>query len=481
MRNLNQHAGGPLKANAADRQTMRAMIAVSGVLSRIVANTENRPARGAQLQADAKRWQPELSRLLDDAEGAALVLELAALAAATAVNIGAIETCLGQIAARLCPRRDAASQRLLLEIVEREYRAAADVETKVAELTSGTASHSGDATQAGLDEEQQSRLAALLRVQCGESERLGIVSVKVNPGGLSKRTIFVELRNNSVLPTQIVLRQDLASSPLGTTVTDEYPLLKVLFDAGVKVPKPFAIDATGSIAGSPLIVVDRASGIAIGDGMNIFDNDNHASAALVVAREMAKYHAIPVERLPDSVLGKHKTNVEIMRADVELLKQKWDACSATSAVIDAALGWLFDHLDAAGEQRSLTHGDMRFHNVLIDGDDVSVLLDWELAMVASPGFDLAYIYQDAKKLVDWQAFLTAYTAAGGVVPSREIIDFYLIRTEVFIAINMSLMEDGFAAGAFDDLLTVYGSIAIPPVCRHRLAERLLATLAGAPL
>ena len=473
LRTVNKHVAGPLKADARDHLATRAMIAVSGVLSRVIANTESRPARIEQLRTTAQKWQPELSRLLTSDKGAALVRELAQLASAGGeANAAALEECLAQSAALLVTRKDKAAQSLLLEIVDQEFSAAQAVEQKFSELVKDTALMGGETAQIGLDSEQQKKLVTLLQQQCGESEQLAITSVKVNPGGLSKRTIFVELKGNKVLPDHIVLRQDLASSPLGTRVVDEFPLLRVLHEAGVKVPLPLALDAQGVVAGSPLLVVSKTPGSVIGDGINIFDTVGRAGCAIALAREMARYHAIPVEQLPDSVPGRNKTNIETMCADIEVLQKKWDECGTSSVVVDTALAWLFDHLDYAGEQRSLSHGDLRFHNLLVEGSEVVALLDWEIATVSSPGFDLGYAYQDVVKLVDWQTFLDAYADAGGKVPPQETIDFYLIRTEVFIAVNMAKMEDGFLVGAFDNLLAVYGSISFPQYCRYLLAERL---------
>ena len=477
LRNINKHVGGPLKTGAQDNNTARALFAVSGVLSRVIVNAEAQSQRLEQLKASVKKWRAEFLRLLPaGGEGGQLVNELGGLVDSAASDLHAIEKCLAQIAGYLGRQKSADAQALLREIVEQEYLTAQALEKDFQALVSDMSLQGGETAQTGLTDDERQKLIKLLQQQCGESDQLGIVGVNVNPGGLSKRTIFVQLKNNQVLPQQIVLRQDLASSPLGTTVVDEFPLLKVLHEAGVKVPQPLALDAEGAVVGSPLLVVNRAAGSVVGDGINIFDKQGRDGCALALAREMAKYHAIPIERLPDSVSGKNKSNIETMRADIEVLRKKWDESSATSIVIDAAFAWLFDHLDYAGEQRSLVHGDLRFHNLLVEGGDVVALLDWEIAMVSNPGFDLGYVYQDIVQLMDWQKFLDAYAAAGGVVPPQETIDFYQIRTELFIAVNMSRMEDGFLAGAFDNVLAVYGSISFPQHCRYRLAERLHAAL-----
>lgn len=47
---------------------------------------------------------------------------------------------------------------------------------------------------------------------------------------------------------------------------------------------------------------------------------------------------------------------------------------------------------------ALTHGDCLFHNIMFDGDRMTALLDWELASVGLPAFDLGYLIWSAEVL-----------------------------------------------------------------------------------
>ena len=71
LRNINKHVGGPLKSGAQDRNTTRALFAISGVLSRVIVNAENTSPRLDQLKASCKKWQPQLSRLMPTGTDAA--------------------------------------------------------------------------------------------------------------------------------------------------------------------------------------------------------------------------------------------------------------------------------------------------------------------------------------------------------------------------------------------------------------------------
>jgi aminoglycoside phosphotransferase (APT) family kinase protein len=161
-----------------------------------------------------------------------------------------------------------------------------------------------------------------------------------------------------------------------------------------------------------------------------------------------------------------------MRSDLEGLHKKWQECKVPSITIEAAFAWLFEHLEYAGENRCLIHGDLRFHNVLVDGGALVAILDWELAAMHNPGFDLAYAYSDVTQLVSWQRFLSEYASAGGLVPSQETLSFYLIRTELFIAVNMSKIASAVLAGALDNIHSVYGGIAFTESSICKLAGHL---------
>ena len=73
---------------------------------------------------------------------------------------------------------------------------------------------------------------------------LQVISAKAIPGGLSKTTVIVTLDNTTVLPSKVVIRMDMAESPLETTVCNEYELLRTLHTEGVAVPRPLALDAS---------------------------------------------------------------------------------------------------------------------------------------------------------------------------------------------------------------------------------------------
>ena len=58
-------------------------------------------------------------------------------------------------------------------------------------------------------------------------------------------------------------------------------------------------------------------------------------------------------------------------------------------------------------------GDVGLHNMLVDGDRVTALVDWEAATVGPPARELAAVWPAATALMAWEEFVDAYRAAGG--------------------------------------------------------------------
>ena len=60
------------------------------------------------------------------------------------------------------------------------------------------------------------------------------------------------------------------------------------------------------------------------------------------------------------------------------------------------IGWL--KANAPETQRlSLVHGAYRTGNLLIDNDEVSAVLDWELQVIGDPMYDVAYVLTDLNR------------------------------------------------------------------------------------
>ena len=348
-------------------------------------------------------------------------------------------------------------------------------------LCADEAAASEAASTHGLTREQADSLVEQLVTQCGESKDLKFGRTSVAVGGYSKLTIIAKLENASVLPADMVIRLDRAESPVGSTIALEYPLLTALRAHGLKVPRPLFADLDGEITGGPMMITTREPGGIVADPHQFDIPIPAPTLGRSLAQELARIHSVPLDELPHSLRGLGQSNRDIAAADLDHLRETWDAAGGCSITVEAAFRWLRDHLDAIGERKTLVHGDCRFNNILVEGEDISAVLDWELASVGNPAFDLGYTYHHASQLMPWQDFLQAYSASGGAAVSENETRYYALRTELFAVAYLAKLQAGIKAGAFENIDLIYAGTHVLQHNLHLLAMRLAAVINGEPL
>lgn len=355
-----------------------------------------------------------------------------------------------------------------LELEQHYWR---DIEQRVRQLNTPD-NDQADREVEPMSPGEQQRLIALLRERCDETAELGITEVRAVSGGYSKQTIILTLSGSRNLPGQIVVRRDRAESPVGSTVMDEFELLGTLHAAGLRVPRPFVVDAH-EVMGCPILIMAMVAGGNIGDVYNI-----HAPASVSpelardLARELAKLHRIPLSQVPAGLPGSDSSHRDFMRQELQTFQHDWLALGETSLTISLAFEWLFDHLDQLGEQRCLVHRDTRFHNILSQGERITAILDWELAAIGHPARDLGYAYHHITQFADGQDFLNAYAEAGGSPPSELEMDFYTLWADLFVAIYMYRARTSFLRGDTDNIQIAYAGERLRQHNMHLLSTRL---------
>src|ERR1700677_988420 len=111
-------------------------------------------------------------------------------------------------------------------------------------------------------------LAAYLRRRFPESPELRVTRLDVVPGGRSKETLLVSVAGTTELPAEVVVRQDRPVGLLATRASDEFAILRAVYDhGGIPVARPFfaddaknlSEDGVGDDSGT-LLVMERVQG-----------------------------------------------------------------------------------------------------------------------------------------------------------------------------------------------------------------------------
>jgi len=267
-------------------------------------------------------------------------------------------------------------------------------------------------------------LERYLQTHPRSSREVRVKSVVDIPGGRSKRTILVELERPAHLPPALVLRMDTGRG-VGTSVSDEFPLLDRVARRGLPVPEPLWLETNVDVFGFPFIVFRRMPGETAGDLIDgAFKKVPATGHAL--ARALAAVHAAGAEMIEDpSMRGSAVPHTE------QLLDHYYDWWSAKkpfpSIIIEAAFIWLRRNIDAGLGQATVVHADTAFHNLLLDERGNACLLDWEFAHLGDAAEDLASCRPAVERFMPWADFLAEYYSHGG----QRVTDFQLDYFEVW--------------------------------------------------
>ncbi|WP_114951581.1 phosphotransferase family protein [Sphingosinicella terrae] len=289
----------------------------------------------------------------------------------------------------------------------------------------------------------QEAVADFLRRSFPDEEAISVVSASVAARGFSKKTMLLRLEGARRLPGELALRIDQPFNYLGTTVVDEYPVIRHLWSNGVRLPEPLVLEPSGAVLGQPFIVFPRVAGGLVGSN---FDSPPRNPTLIAdIAACLAGLHAVPVGEFARRD-GKPHLDEEIDRVFAD-----WSALGVRSPLIERAFDWVKVHRSLGLGPVSFVHNDYNFNNMLVEGDRVRAIVDWEFVHVGTPAADLSYFYYSAEATSSFDHFLSAYAVAGGQVPSRETLEFYILWGQLRLAVMGFQVETGFRQGKFDDI------------------------------
>lgn len=292
-------------------------------------------------------------------------------------------------------------------------------------------------------------------------------------GGRSKQTLLATQHGAVQLPTDLVIRQDWAGSVVSSSVYSEFEVLRRLSEAGVRVPQPLLLEPSPEPLGAPFIVVTRLAGVVIGD---LFTPPPSPAPVLELAEQLSRVHALPAqdfENLPG--ISERNFTHEQLRASLvgfRAIIDKLDQQPAT--LVLRALDWLEQNLSRVEGPRTLVHGDVGFHNTLIEGEHLSAILDWELAHIGSPALDLGYLKNAVEGAVDWPQFMACYRANGGPEIDPFVVDWYSLFTSVWFHHMVLQARAGLMSGALHDMEISFVCSHFGPMVLARLSRKLTA-------
>ena len=321
-------------------------------------------------------------------------------------------------------------------------------------------------------EYDEKALLAFIRKSFPDEPNVTIEKSGYISGGFSKFTIGITLGNVKSLPKEIVLRGDASATFGGASVTSEFGVIKALYDNGVRVPKPLALESGSAIFGSPFLLAERLPGVILGHSFNL--PQPNKAVCIDVATQLAKAHQTPLVAFGPQFGSAHPTSSSKALSWHDEGYHNWAPIKQASPVFKIAFEWLRCNASIVDKvPRTLVHGDYSLANILVHDDKVSAILDWEFAYIGNPTYDLCYHRYQAEALASWDIFLEAYVKAGMPMPTEEQINYNTLLADVRLGVMVCQVKNIFTSGAEPNTAT---ASVLAQLSYETTVSRIAATL-----
>lgn len=227
----------------------------------------------------------------------------------------------------------------------------------------------------------------------------------------------------------------------------EAALIEAARAKGVTAPEVVAVLAEADGLGSGF-VMRALAGTA--DPKVILGCDDPGGLLRQAARDLARIHRLRPGDVPEGV------PLMDTRAAITDLKQQFMDAGGDRPIIALGLKWLEDNCPSEVEQ-VLNHGDYRMGNLLVEGSQLTGVLDWEIAHFGDRHEDLAFgcmaVWRFARYdrralgLGSIEDYLAAYKAEAGVTIDPARFRFWTIYRTVWWALGCLKMAAQWRSGA----------------------------------
>ena len=308
----------------------------------------------------------------------------------------------------------------------------------------------------------QERFEAYLQDRFAEPD-LQVTSFRPLPGGFGKQTILVSVEGRAIEGALVIRRDPRVPLPDNDChrVRNEYPVIRAAFAHGFPAPEALWLDTEHGLLPGPDFFVMRMSPGKTGG--NVFRSTQALSHELVdvLASGVARLHTLPslveLGDLTDSIrtdrwaLPMHEATRLYVRGWFDLFRASTHNPSPT---LMALYGWILNNIPDAPGRPVLVHGDVGFHNMLIDKGRLSALVDWEFAHIGDPAEDMGSIRNSLGDAM-WDDVMLAYQAAGGPEIDAQRLHFFRVWQHVRNASASNLAMGKFQTGEVTDLKLAY--------------------------
>lgn len=210
----------------------------------------------------------------------------------------------------------------------------------------------------------------------------------------------------------------------------EFKIVSALANSEVPVPHSWGLCKDLEVNGAPFYVMDFVDGDVLNDsvtGLAVVEGDRRA-LGLMVVDILSKLHLIN----PDDVgLGDLGRKEAYLARQLKRWTKQWEA-SKTHDVpeMEESQRLLLERMpEQVGA--TIVHGDYRLGNMIVHGNQVKAILDWELCTLGDPLADVGYLLNNwvSPGEIDEEGENDmSPTAVGGYPEREEICEIYTQNT-----------------------------------------------------
>ncbi|MEJ7935853.1 phosphotransferase family protein [Sphingobium sp. AN558] len=264
-------------------------------------------------------------------------------------------------------------------------------------------------------------LESSARAQAGAFEGAQVVETTRLTGGFTNETTLFKLADKNGRIWDLVARANtgLVFGIDGRDIAGEFHLLRYLYQGGVSVAEPMWLERNVERDGTKFLVTRKVEGENFGTVVEAQRLNSSQMQALAI--QLAKIHTLPLnEAHPD--LQRSHIDMELaggsMTEGLSNYLERWirlwrSTGLENSPTIEATLNWLRANIPGVEDAAVLVHGDYALHNIMMQGDEISGVLDWEMSHLGNPAEDISGLLASFSNEEDAEEFMRFYIEAGG--------------------------------------------------------------------
>lgn len=265
--------------------------------------------------------------------------------------------------------------------------------------------------------------------------------------------------NGQTQQAPFIARRDPKGSVLETDRESEFAVLRALEKSDIPSPRARWLDSDGSRLGRPTIVMDLADGIC---DYIVLNSARTAETRLDIAHQlcdrMADIHRFDwrANGLGDVLddPGEWASLAALAHWEGELRRVQLEP----EPELELVIAWLRRHAPKSAVT-TLVHGDFKPGNVLLQGDRVTLVLDWETAHLGDPLEDIGWVSNPLRageqRIADlWQPaqLIERWSTRTGLTADRGSVHWWTVLANLKQAMTVLTGAHAFVDGRFDRIL-----------------------------